>query len=84
MTVQESNSGNFVNFVIGLSLLAFVAMVGLFVLKLIIGLAPIFGVMAAVGGGIWYFQAENDSQKLRALQVAVAGLAVAVLFGAIF
>lgn len=84
MTVQESNSSNVVNFIIGLSLLAFVAMVALFVLKLVIGLAPVLGVLAAIGGGIWYFQANDDHAKLRALQLTVAGLAVAVLFGAIF
>lgn len=84
MTAQNSSANNLVNFIIGLSLLVFALMVAWFVFKILLGLAPIIGVLVAIGGGIWYLQAENDHQKLRALQTLVGGVGIAILFTVIF
>ncbi len=84
-TYQKSNSnGGLINLVIGLSLLAFVLMLSLFVLGVIFKLASVIGFFVAVGGGIWYFQAKDEHHKLRALQTTFAGIAIMIVFGAIF
>lgn len=84
MTTQESNGNSIVNLVIGLSLMVFAAMVAMFIFKVVLSLAPVFGVLIAIGGGIWYMQAENEHYKLRAMQTILAGVGLAVLFGIIF
>ena len=84
MTVQESNTNSVVNLIIGLSLFAFVGLIAIFVLKMMFALAPFVGFMVAVGGGIWYFRTESEHYKLRALQTTLAGIALMIVFGAIF
>jgi hypothetical protein len=81
---KSNNNGGIINLIIGLSLLAFTLMLALFVLGIIFHLAPVIGFFVAVGGGIWYFQANDDHSKLRAAQTLAAGLIIMVVFGAIF
>lgn len=84
-TVPKSkDNGGLINLIIGLSLLAFGLMLALFVLSVILHLASVIGFFVAVGGGIWYFQAKDEHTKLRALQTAIAGIVVMIVFGAIF
>ena len=60
---KSSNNNNLINLVIGLSLLAFVFTLGLFVLKILVALAPLMGVVAVILGGVWYLQAEDEHHK---------------------
>jgi hypothetical protein len=82
MTAQHSSSP--VNLFIGISLLVFAAMVAWFVFKILLGLAPIIGGLIAIAGGIWYFQAETDQEKLRAMQTLVAGIGISIVFSVLF
>lgn len=84
MTIQPSDSNNPVNLIIGISLLVFAGMVAWFVFNIVIGLAPVIGVLIAIAGGIWYLQAETDHQKVRALQMLASGLVITFIFGTIF
>jgi hypothetical protein len=84
-TYHNSKAGHgLVNLIIGASLLVFVLVLAVFILKIIVGLAPLLGLLIMIAGGIWYFQADNEAAKLRALQTAFAGLAIMVIFGMIF
>lgn len=84
MSVHERNSNSPINLIIGVSLLVFAAMVAWFVFKILLGLAPIIGVLVAIAGGIWYFQADTEHEKLRAMQTLLAGVGVTILFSVIF
>lgn len=83
-TVKKSSSSGLINLVIGLSLLIFVVILAWFVFKIVFGLAPLIGVLITIAGGIWYLQADDEHQKLRALQTAFAGIVVMIIFGIIF
>lgn len=84
MTTQNGERQNLINLIIGISLLVFVLMLAFFIFSIVLQLAPIIGILIAVAGGIWYLQADDDSQKVRALQTLLAGGAIAVIFGIIF
>ncbi len=83
MTTQDKNR-NLVNLFIGLSMIMFVIISIWFVFKVLLGLAPIIGVFVAIAGGIWYLQADDDAQKVQALQLVVGGGILAIVFGIIF
>lgn len=83
MTTQDKR-GSFINLFIGLSLLVFGLMVIWFLFMTLLHLAPFIGILAAIAGGIWYAQAEDDAHKVQALQLVLAGGFVAVIFGIIF
>lgn len=83
-TYHKTGGNSLINLVIGLSLLIFVVILAWFVFKIVLGLAPLIGVLITIGGGIWYLQADNEHQKLRALQTAFAGIVVMIVFGIIF
>lgn len=83
-TYNKTGSSGLINLVIGLSLLIFVVILAWFVFKIVLGVAPLLGVLVAIGGGIWYLQADDEHQKLRALQTAFAGIVVMIIFGIIF
>lgn len=84
MSAYDKPSNNLINFVIGLSLLAFAAILLWFVFKIILGLAPLFGIGIMILGGILYLQADDEKAKLRALQTAFVGLIIMIVFGVIF
>ena len=84
-TLDKSRTGNsFINLIIGFSLLAFALVLAWFVFKIIFGLAPLIGLVVAILGGIWYVQADNDADKLRAAKTIFGGLVTMVIFGMIF
>lgn len=84
----RNDSNNIVNLFILATLIVFAVMVVWFVFHVVLSavlfLAPIAGVFAAIGGGIWYLSAEDDAQKVKALQMIVIGGIVAIVFGIIF
>ncbi len=81
---STEESSNPINLIIGISLLVFVAMLAWFVIKILVGLAPVIGVFVAIVGGIWYLQADDDRAKLNALKTVIAGVAMMIILGAIF
>ncbi|NDJ87391.1 MAG: hypothetical protein GYB66_16050 [Chloroflexi bacterium] len=83
-TYTKDNRNSLINLIIGLSLLVFAAMLAWWVFKILLGLAPLIGVLVLIGGGIWYLQADTDQQKLRASQTLLAGLFIFVVFAIIF
>ncbi|PJF39698.1 MAG: hypothetical protein CUN55_13760 [Phototrophicales bacterium] len=83
MTTQQEND-NIVNLFIGVTMIVFALALAWFIFKAVLGIAPIIGVFIAIAGGISYLQAENDTQKVRALQLVIGGGILAIIFGIIF
>lgn len=81
---SADNKGNLINVVIGISLMIFVLMLAWFVVKILIGLAPVIGVFVAIVGGIWYLQADSERAKINALKTVIAGIGIMIVLGIIF
>lgn len=80
MNIKTNNNNNLINIIIGFSLVAFAIVLALWALKVVAVVAPLIGLIAAIVCGFWYFQADNDTDRLRALRYVVLGLIIIIIF----
>lgn len=85
--VKANKSSGIIGMFIGLTVLFFVLLVALFLLKVVLGLffffAPLLGLVTAAYGGYRYWQADEEGDKLKAMTIVAAGMGIAFL-GVIF
>lgn len=84
---KANKSSGIIGMFIGLTVLFFVLLVALFLLKIVVGafflFAPVVGLITAAYGGYRYWQADAEADKLKAMTIVAAGMGIAFL-GVIF
>lgn len=84
---KAHKSSGIIGMFIGLTVLFFVLLVALFLLKIVVSafliFAPVVGLLTAAYGGYRYWQADSDADKLKAMTIVAAGMGIA-FFGVIF
>ncbi len=85
--VKANKSSGIIGMFIGLTVLFFVLLVALFLvtaaLKVLFFFAPLLGLVTAAYGGYRYWQADEESDKLKAMTIVAVGMGIAFL-GVIF
>ena len=84
---KVNKSSGIIGMFIGLTVLFFVLLVALFILKVIVGafliFAPVVGLITAAYGGYRYWQADTEADKLKAMTIVAVGMSIA-FFGVLF
>lgn len=82
-TLPESREKSPIDFLIGLAMIVFLALLAFWVLKIVLGIVmtflPLLGIGFAVGGGWWYLKAKNDHFRLRGMTLFAMGLGMLLL-----
>ncbi len=77
--VQQRNSSGLIGVFLAAVMVCFVLMLGMFIVGFVLKIAPVLGFFVAVGGGVWYFNANTEHFKLRAMTATAFGLLLMVL-----
>jgi len=80
---KVNKSSGIIGMFIGLTVLFFVLLVALFLLKIVVGMffffAPVVGLITAAYGGYRYWQADTEADKHKAMTFVAAGMGIAFL-----